>query len=281
MFKKSLFFLTLLILLSSAVTAGAASGGKVGWQTNYGEALKLAKQTGKPIMIDFWASWCGPCKSMDMDVWPHPEVVARSQKFVCVSLDIDINPSLAGFFRASAVPTLVFADPWGNELGRHVGAMRPKDLALMMDGFPTDFTEAKELGAILEKDSNNAEALSGMGAFYSKMGAFETSNRYFDRALKTDEAKKNGEMRETIFLSVGLNQLKMKQFNDAKKTFERCIKDCPNGTKCDSALLGIVTAQIYQGKRGDAEKTFEQLKSRYPDSPATEQAAQNLQQMKK
>jgi thiol-disulfide isomerase/thioredoxin len=281
MFKRSMFILTLLVLLSSVATASAATGGRIDWQKNYDEALKLAKQTGRPMMIDFWASWCGPCKSMDLEVWPDSDVVALSQKFVCLSIDIDVNPSLASFFRAHAVPTLVFADPWGNELGRHEGFLRAKDLARMMNGLPKDFSELIELGAVVEKDGNNTQALSGMAVFYSKRGAFDTSNRYYERALKTDQARKNGEMRESIFLSMGLNQLKMKKYNDAKKTFERCIKDCPNGNKCDSALLGIVTAQLYQGKIGDAEKTYEQLKTRYPDSPATVQAAQNLQQMKK
>jgi thiol-disulfide isomerase/thioredoxin len=280
MFKRSVLTLSLLMLLLSAATTEAGTGGKIEWKTNYDEALKMAKQTGKPIMLDFWATWCGPCKTMDASVWPNQEVVTLSQKFVCVKVDIDVNPNLAGFYRANSIPTMVFVDPWGNELNRHTGLLRPKDLANMMEVMPADFSEIAEASTILEKDSNNTQALSNIAGFYGKIGAFDMSNRYYERALKTDAAKKEGELREGLLLGIGLNQLKMKKYSDARKTFERCLKECPEGTRCDMVLLGIVTSNIFQGKKGDAEKAFEQLKSRYPDSSATQMAAQNLQQMK-
>ncbi|MFY9554102.1 MAG: hypothetical protein WAV47_05210 [Blastocatellia bacterium] len=73
----------------------------------------------------------------------------------------------------------------------------------------------------------------------------------------------------------------MRKFDDARKSFEKCVKDIPNGPQCDKALLGILTAQIQLGKREDAEETLEQLHTRFPYSMATRQAERNLQQSKR
>jgi len=92
---------------------------------------------------------------------------------------------------------------------------------------------------------------------------------------------KNPDIKEHHMAGLGLNYLKMKKDKDAKKTFEKCFKEFPNGKTCQNILLGLVIAKLGQGKISDAEKTFILLKSRHPDSPATKKAEQYLQAAKK
>src|SRR5687768_9532709 len=77
------------------------------------------------VLVDFWASWCGPCRMM------NPAVEALARDFKVAKVNIDRNQQLATHYGINAVPTvLVFKG--GKPVARHVGLRSEADLRAEM-----------------------------------------------------------------------------------------------------------------------------------------------------
>ncbi len=91
------------------------------WREGYEQALAESRETGRPVLIDFTASWCPPCRVMEADVWPDASVRdVIAQRVIPLQLDVD-KPSSAPAaqrYGVQYIPTIILVDADGRELAR-------------------------------------------------------------------------------------------------------------------------------------------------------------------
>lgn len=81
---------------------------------------------GKPTVVDFTATWCGPCKQMKPIVEKLEKAYGNRVNFVAV--DVDDNGALSTEYGIQSIPTFVFLDAKGNEKERIVGAVSRQEI---------------------------------------------------------------------------------------------------------------------------------------------------------
>lgn len=80
------------------------------------------------ILLDFEATWCGPCHTMDQWIWNDAEVAAAINRgFVGVKIDVDVEKALVARFRTTGYPTMILLDPSGKEIRRVADYMSSKE----------------------------------------------------------------------------------------------------------------------------------------------------------
>lgn len=91
---------------------------------------KEVLQSETPVLVDFWAPWCGPCRQMAPILESYAEKM--EDKLKVAKLNTDDSPDLAARFHVSAIPSLLLFSK-GQEVERIVGFVPEKELSSRVD----------------------------------------------------------------------------------------------------------------------------------------------------
>jgi putative thioredoxin len=205
-----------------------------------------------PIVVDFWAPWCGPCKTLGPAL--EAEVKATNGKIKMVKIDIDQNQNLASQMRIQSIPA-VFAFVDGQPIDGFMGAKAPSELKSFID---------KLLEKVTDDDGDLSEAI----AVANEMLNAEE----FNDAAETFEAIL-GEDPESALAFVGLFNARMgaKKINDAKTMLE----EIPDALKNKAEILAL-QAQIDLSNQAEGVGEVNDLRSTLTNDENNHQARFDL-----
>jgi putative thioredoxin len=165
------------------------------------DVLDASRDT--PVIVDFWATWCGPCRQLGPAL--EKAVLAAKGKVKLVKVDIDKNPAYAGQLRVQSIPA-VFAFVDGRPVDGFMGALPDSQVKSFVDKLakmakggasPVDdmldmARESLELGdtggaaqafaAVLQADPANLRALGGLARVYLASGDAERAREVLTMA---------------------------------------------------------------------------------------------------
>ena len=257
-----------------------AADGEIQWYKDLAQASEAAQKTNRPMMIDFWADWCSPCKVMDSEVYKNPELVdAFNKKMVGVRIHFDLQPDMVKKFDVPALPYLIFTDSYGMELMHQRGVIEAGDLTAVIKALPDDVTEFNRLDRILQEDKNDYKALVKLAECFRASGFFSSSNAILAKALKLNDAKKDAVERESLLFMMAQNSLELQDGKGATEDLERCLKEFPTSARRPEMLLSLGKASAIDDKKDKARKVFNSVITEFPQTPAAATAEQLLKSL--
>jgi thioredoxin-like negative regulator of GroEL len=249
------------------------------WEKNFDEALKKAKASGKPVMIDFWAEWCGWCHRLDQTTYVDPRVLKLGQDFVVVKVDTEAGgrqTEIAERYDVVQLPTILFVSPQGRAIHRVTGFQGP-------GRFPASMEKARELGArvigwetALQKDAKDAQASMQLGVHLFEQESYEESRELLTRAARNDAANPVSARRHTRML-IGIIQTYDKKYAEAEDALKQALALKPADELEPRLLFVLGRAYVNWGKQDKARAVMQQLLNEYPGSPMSAKARDTLE----
>jgi putative thioredoxin len=143
------------------------------------EQRVLERSREVPVVVDFWADWCGPCKQLTPAL--ERAVAARPGKVELAKVDVDANQRLSAAFRIQGIPSVkAFRD--GQVAAEFTGALPPAEVERFLDALvPSEAEELaargdeEELRRALELDPNHPTARRELGRILLKRGDIDSA----------------------------------------------------------------------------------------------------------
>lgn len=272
--------LKLLLIVSFFALTVSGRAEQIAWSSDFETAEKIARESGKPLMLDFTAEWCSVCREMDRVFWTRSNVVELSKDFVSVKIDGEKFPLLADKFGVRGYPTVVFADAWNAGRDNYMGFGQGGDRVIIEKAkqFPKNFGEFRKAGKSLEKSKSKAQDLMEFAEFYRANKLYILSIRIYRDVLKLES---KAEIKEIALLNSANDYLKLGQPAESLKLFEQLQKDFPKSARTDEFLYGIFYAHLRTNNLPQAEADLARLKTNFPGSKIIQKAEELFGKAKK
>jgi thioredoxin-like negative regulator of GroEL len=268
-----------LLLVGSAGERPAPPAVAIKWEKKFDEAMRVAKRTGKPVVVDFWAEWCDWCRRLDRTTYADPAVVRKVDEFVAVKINTEGSrreTEVAAKYGVGArLPVVLFLSPQGHQLFRIDAYQGPGQFPKTLDIARQVAGRVMGWEATLAAEPNEPTALLGLGRHLLNQGYYDESTALLRRAVDNDAAAATHARREARMLLAMLAQAS-RDFGEAERLVKEALNLGPDAEEQPKLLLLLGRTYVSSGRKEEGVATFEVIVQQFPQSPMAEKAKETL-----
>jgi thiol-disulfide isomerase/thioredoxin/Flp pilus assembly protein TadD len=265
--RKVLLLLAAVAMLATAGVAGAETD--VRWaDTSWDDIIKQAKDENKYIFIDFFTTWCGPCKRLDKVTYVDEKVVGFLNSNVPVKYDAEkgFGEELANEYKVAHFPTLVVIGPDGKEVDRHIGYLEPEEFMLVIKGYTEGVGTVAWYEKQLAENPDDIETLHTLGVKHADALRPEQAETALMKVLKMDPNDEHGWHAEIAYSLAEVNYT-TENYEAAKEHFENLIKKFAGTDWVDRGLTRLAAAEYKLGNNEAAVNNYKKYLDGHPEDP--------------
>jgi thiol-disulfide isomerase/thioredoxin len=243
---KSLIFFIVCLFLAGNTTA------QIHLLHNYDLARSIAGKSGRLILMDFWASWCGPCKVMDQELWQSPEIQKVSTYFVGVQIDVEAEKTLVARYGVKSIPRVIIITINGDIIWDQKGYDNAGSFLRAFEALPENVGELNKKLLDLADNKNDLQSNYSVGLEFQNLGKnindIELKNTFMNRSetylRKTLKLCNDTVIAEEIELNSIMNDVYCGRYEKAFKMIEKMNPE--SGNENLSEFRHFILAKCYK-----------------------------------
>ncbi len=252
---------------ASATPADASKGG-IHWEPTYAAAMARAQAENKPVVMKFYTGWCPFCTKMDKTTWLDASVAEAAKSFVTAKVNADVEAPPVARYRTTGYPTVIIAEPGGEQVIRLEGYKDGATVARLMKAYTANAEALASAHVALKQNKKDIPAMFTIADFQAGAGLHDHAADTYSRIAKAAQ----GADLVRALAGGGLALTRDGKPEPAAKLLARAT-EAGGGPPTAALLLALSENAAARGRDAEATGWRNRLMSDYPASPEAKELA--------
>ena len=215
----------------------------------FDQAVKQSQRTKKPLMVDFFTTWCGPCKMMEKSTFVDHNVTILSKNFICVQLDGDKaeNKLLMKKWDVAGFPTFLFLSPQGKEIDKYSGYVNALEFTRILRDVAANRNTYIQIVDAYNKAPHEPDTAFQMANKYFHRGDYKKAEPLFQKVIGLDPRGEKGPYADEARLVLARLSFQKRQPEKAESFLKAILDREPPSEKISQA--GPMLASLYSANK--------------------------------